>query len=309
MVVAVVLLVLARAESDPYFAWRSPPRDSSAALDRAVNAALAIGLRDARAGSTCREAAAAMTAPLATTAQYFFVGPVRSWELDTVPRPGEEAALVASSVYREAPLFPFGHLIPLDPTISAGGVWFGTDKIGHFFTNGLRAFDRFAVVRTRGASEATAVREAISLGVDEENGWLGLGVCGVFSTADIHANLAGLRFYRALCDGGELRELDGRWQLTVPFRISRWVDPCWDESFAPSAFSPSEVPAIDAALPELCPLLETAPVRNQRAAYRRRGCAPAVATELSRLVAVGVAPDASRWSIDVVCAASAASSQ
>lgn len=298
MIFAFVVL-LASAESDPYYAWRSPPRDSTAALDRAINAGLTAGLRGARA-RTCRDAAAALTAPLASTAQYYFVGPVRRWELDTVPRADE--SFETTSVYRLAPLFPFGHVIPLDPTISAGGVWFGTDKLGHFFTNGLRAFDRYASARARGVDEAGAVRAAILLGVEEESGWLGLGVCGVFSYADIHANLSGLRFFRALCEEDELVEGESGWTLTVPFRMARWVDPCWDESFAPSAFAPSEAAALDAALQEVCPLLEAPHVRGQRAAYRARGCSPFVEAELARLVAAGLAPDATRWSIDAACA-------
>jgi hypothetical protein len=296
-------LLSAAAESDPYFAWRAAPADSAAAVDRAVNAALRKGLQRTTRSMTCREAAQTITAPLSTTAQYYFLGPVRRWRVDVVPRDAAgRAALAQVSVYRDAPLFPFGHAIPLDPTMNVDGVLVGTDKLGHFFNNGLRSYDRYREALTSRGDERAAWRAAALLGVEEEAGWLGMGVCGVFSFADIHANLAGLRFYRALCDEGELvlGEEHG-WHLTTPFRIARFVDPCWDESFATSAFAPSEHAALDAALPAVCVLFESDAVRARRATYARRGCAREASAVLDALVAERAAPDPSRWSVDAVC--------
>lgn len=298
-----VWFLLPSAESDPYFAWRvAPPRDSAATVDRVVNAAFTEALRNVGPDSTCREAAAAMTAPTSTTAVYYFLGPVRRWGIDVVPHdPNEHELLQRWSIYRNAPLAPLGHAIPLDPIMNVDGVLFGTDKLGHFFTNGLRAYDVYRATRDRGGDEREALRASILLGVGEESGWLGAAVCGVFSYGDLYANMSGLRFYASLCDDGELALVDGAWRLTAPFRIARFVEPCWDESFAPSAFLPPERPAIDAALRETCSLLDDPRVSARRRAYAERGCSRAVANEIAALVRDGAAPDASRWSIDNVC--------
>jgi hypothetical protein len=297
-----LVLLLAAAESDPYAAWYVAPSDGARGIDRAVTVGIMRALKErVPAGASCRQAATAIARELSPTAIYYFIGPVRRWRIDAVPRPGDDE-LAGRSIYRNAPLLPFGRLIPLDPTIGVDGVSFGTDKLGHFFTNGLRAWERYLDVRAAGGSEEDGLGAAILLGVQEEAGWLGMGVCGVFSYADIHANMSGVRFFRSLCEEGGLVEHHGRFALHAPFRIRQHVDPCWDESFATSAFSPSEWAAVDKALLELCPLLDDPSVRARRDEYRRRGCNTAVVAELARLIAEGTAPDPSPWAIDRVCA-------
>jgi hypothetical protein len=291
------------AETDQYFAWRHPPADSTKQIDAAVNAALARGLARANAdgAATCRDAAAAMTAPLSSTARYYFVGPVRAWHLSVEPAGTDEQWQVAGSgLYRYGGLAPFGRIIPLDPTVKVGVVLFGTDKIGHFFTNGVRYFDRFLAARAGGASDDDAVRAAIASGVDEEAGWLGMTPSGVFSFADLQANERGLAFFRALCDGGELAVVDGRWTLTVPFSIARWVDPCWDESFSPNAYAKDAADAIVRALTEMCPALSAPDVVARRRAYRAMGCSGAGVPRA--WMKEGRVPDPSRFDIDRVCA-------
>lgn len=294
------------AESDPYWGWRSPPRESARAIDGAINRLLVRGLADVNAAriTSCREAVALFTAPLKVTSEHFFRSAMRPWTMDRSPSDDRQReAFDDASVYRRAPLFPLGHFVPLDPTLQADGVLFGPDKIGHFFTNGLRSYHRFLAARAAGADVDAAELAAVRYGVDEENGWLGLGIDGVFSFADLHASLAGVRFYRALCEGDELtRADDGRWTFSPLFAMARWIDPCWDESFNPSAFAPSEADAVSGALLEVCPLLDDAVVQTRRQRYRTRGCHEGTSAVLDALILDGVAPSPVRWDIERACA-------
>lgn len=301
------------AEYDPYWGWRAPPRDSTVQINRSLNALFVQGLADVNAArpTTCREAARILTAPLVVTSSHFFRSGMRHWTMDRSPR--DERArkhFDEVSVYRDTPLFPFGHFVPLDPTLQADGVLFGPDKIGHFFTNGLRSWQRSLDARAAGATHEDALLEALRYGVVEEKGWLGFGIDGVFSFADLHAMAAGVRFFDALCDerapqlqlGG-----DGRWSLASLFRIEEHVDPCWDESFTPNAFTEREGDNVARALLEVCPLLDDPAVIARRAEYSRRGCHAPTRAALDRLVATGEAPDPSRWDIARVCRSPSAS--
>jgi hypothetical protein len=193
--------------------------------------------------------------------------------------------------------------MPLDPAVRVGDVLFGTDKIGHFFTNGLRYFDRYIEVRAAGGSEDEAVRAAVISGVVEESNTLGLGVSGIFSYADLQANDRGLRFFRELCEGDDrlLVEKDGRWSLRAPFAIERYVDPCWDESWNTNAFLPREGPAVLRGIEELCPHWTTAGVRERRMSYERMLCHSRSRPILDELRAAGLIPDPAEWAIDDVC--------
>jgi hypothetical protein len=282
---------LAGAETDPYYAWFHPPRDSTAAINRAINRALDDGLSEVNRAppASCRDAAASITAPLGRTAAWFFAGSTRAWGVDHSPRNNREYAnrFRRESVYRDAPLFPFGSLVPLDPTVRVGDILFGTDKIGHFFTNGLRYYDRY--LATGSVSAATET------GVAEENGGLGVAVSSVFSYADLQANDRGLAFFRELCEGGGLRRTDsGGWLLARPFDIARFVDPCWDEGYNASSFAGMSEQPIKDAIVAMCPRWRS----DRSVVERRRAYARIMAARGLRCIAIEGPP---RTSVADLC--------
>lgn len=298
------------AETDPYYAWLHPPRDASPMLDRMVNARLARGLSEinrqaSRARITCRDAAATMASTLGDTAMHFVWGGVRSWDVWRSPqtRTEYEDVFRRESVYRYALLFPVGSMVPLDPAVRVGDVLLGTDKIGHFFTNGLRYFDRYLEVLATGVGEREAVRAAVMVGVLEEANRLGMGVSGIFSYADLHANDRGFAFYRALCEGPEPELVfdGGRWALRAAFSFERWVDPCWDEGWNPSAFAAREAPPVRRAIEELCPRWRHPRVQERRARYRAMACTSDSAPVLEELIARALIPDPGPWNADSIC--------
>lgn len=288
-------------ETDPWYAWLHPPRDGTAALNRAISERFARGLQRVNAkqnpaGSSCRDVAATMVSPVRTAALYFFAGDLGSWGVDYSPRSASELFdAAASGAYQHLP-----RLLPFDPAMRAGVVLFGTDKLGHFFTNGLRHYDRYRAARAVGASEDEALRAAITQGIAEERTWLGMYASGIFSYADLEANHQGVLFFRSLCEDGGLALVDGRWTLAAPFDIARWVSPCWDEAFAPSYFRRFPE-AAKRGLAALCDTLDRESVRDRRQRYREHACTSTSTRVVGELVARGELPDPSPWSYEAVC--------
>lgn len=285
-------------ETDPWYAWVHPPRDGTEALNQAINERFRHGLSFTNKGMTCREAAARMTMSMRTAAFFFFLGDLSTWGVDYTPRTASE--YFEQTTQRGSYRHMYG-LMPLDPAMRSGDVLFGTDKLGHFFTNGLRQYDTFEKARADGLDEHEAMRRAIEDGVREEQTWLGLYPSGIFSYADLEANHQGVVFFRSLCEGGALVRSDDTWTLREPFDIARYVSPCWDEAYRPSYFSR----AADAAregLREMCSDLARPDVRARLAAYRQRGCASEALRVVDEMVRRGDLPDPTPWSFSHVCA-------
>lgn len=301
LVFALVLFCTGSAranETDPWYAWVHPPRDGTAAINNAINERFAHGLTFTNGDMTCREAAERMTKSMRTAAFFFFLGDLSTWGVDYAPRTASEyfEQTATNGSYRHI----YG-LMPLDPAMRSGDVLFGTDKLGHFFTNGLRQYDTYRKARAGGASEDEAMERSIEAGVREEQTWLGLYPSGILSYADLEANHQGVLFYRSLCEGGGLVRSEDAWTLREPFDIARHVSPCWDEAYRPSYFSR----AADAArrgLREMCPDLSRPDVRARLEAYRAQGCRSASLRVVNERVKKGELPDPSPWGFSRVCA-------
>jgi hypothetical protein len=268
------------AETEPHYGWQHPPADGSAAIDAAVNARMQAALHDLnarpdRARLPCSDVALAVTAPLWATAGWYFVGLTRSWRLDVRPASATEYVddFLPVSTYRDAHLWPFGKFVPFDPAVRTGDVVFGTDKLGHLFTNGARAYRRYVRALNDGEPMDEAEQLAWMVGVNEEHGILGRWASGIFSFADLEANASGLRLHRALCEGPApgLTFVDGRWRQR-PFAIATWVTPCFDEAFEPSAYPEDDRDAVQTSIRALCPRFLREDVQQRWQALRTRGC-------------------------------------
>jgi ankyrin repeat protein len=89
-------------------------------------------------------------------------------------------------------------------TIQAFGVYFGTDKVGHFTDMGMHYFRAFHTAREAGSSIDDALMAAVRIGthgpIYSERGLLGLKTAGAYSNADLVANFMGMCFYRNLTE-------------------------------------------------------------------------------------------------------------
>ena len=123
-------------------------------------------------------------------------------------------------------MFGFG------PTIRVNGVYIGTDKIGHFFSQGRKFYRRYR----RMGDETQAARWSIVT----ETGLFGRLTTGVLSNADLVANYEGYRFYRSLFEAGVVhgkvaifRWLDDRPVRQRAFTWADHINPFWDEALNP----------------------------------------------------------------------------
>lgn len=128
----------------------------------------------------------------------------------------------------------------------------GTDKLGHFFMQGLDYFKR---VDSEGASLDIVLRHEHG-----EDGVWGLRMTGVKSYADMAANYQGYRFWSALyrgerpyarCENGR------RWVKAREFTWADYVTDAWDEAINCSEFNPRLGERVRASLARMglnCPV-------------------------------------------------------
>jgi hypothetical protein len=100
-------------------------------------------------------------------------------------------------------------------------VCIGSDKLGHMTENGFNAFMSSEPIAGGSGGEETA----LEVGKTEEERMFGLQSTGVFSNADIAANLAGRQLYKDIVDDEGMR-----------FDITNYISPSWNECINPSLF-------------------------------------------------------------------------
>ncbi|MGF1547478.1 MAG: hypothetical protein ACFCUG_09130 [Thiotrichales bacterium] len=144
---------------------------------------------------------------------------------------------LAQSIYQdlslvEAPtLVTYGALAGL---IQVHGVLIGTDKLGHFFSDGQTYFRRYH-------QQGLPIADTLLGGEISELSVFGSMVTGIFSYADLVANFQGMRFWNRVL--GEAPDIlsqrrphpyiacaNGRLQRTHDFDWRDYVDPAWDEA-------------------------------------------------------------------------------
>jgi hypothetical protein len=114
-------------------------------------------------------------------------------------------------------------------TIRVNNQLIGTDKIGHFVSQGRKYYRRY---RKSGSEEQAAERAAFT-----ERAIFGRMSNGIYSNADLVANYEGHRFFRSLFEDGIvpgktaiLRWENGGWVVQRPFDWADHVNEYWDEA-------------------------------------------------------------------------------
>jgi hypothetical protein len=88
--------------------------------------------------------------------------------------------------------------LTISSTINVYGSQFGTDKIAHIFQQGYTYYRIYNNALKKKLSREAALRKAIGWGRTSERTFYGTWVSGVYSNADLCANLIGMRFYQGL---------------------------------------------------------------------------------------------------------------
>ena len=248
----------ARSAEVDSFTHRRPLADSAPALNAVVNRWMARAVEEANrppmllTGEEEEEILATgcdsdrLESALVGRLVGFIVGPLESLvnhsrSLDVIRVPFEQS-IYRDFQFKESPVISLTRRMAT--LVRIGDVYVGSDKFGHFFTEGHTYYRLYATAGRR---------SALTFGEVTESTFYGELTTGIFSFADLAANLNGLRFWNEI-EGRLPDPLTGRpvlqpyvecrlgrWHLTRRFDWRDYVDPAWDEAVNCSDFRNDEL--------------------------------------------------------------------
>lgn len=202
-------------------------------------------------------------------------------------------------------IWPF--IMPVMQNMNVNGVYFGLDKLDHFFSSGRRYFNIYVNKRKKGFTHEEAMKAAVNFGVSwvEESGILGTWAIGIFSYADLESNFQGMQMGIDLCcrkDPLLVQDKDGRWKINRPIDVRKYINPLWDEAFNNNYLAKYRRRKVQKKIREkYCELGKTKEVRSRWKRYQN-ALKPSFHTEyLTRLIEEGKIPNPSPQSISKVC--------
>jgi hypothetical protein len=164
------------------------------------------------------------------------------------------------SVYRGAPILArrVNFLFGVGATIRLAGSLVGSDKLGHFFSQGLKYY--------RSHLDGWSESRIAGRGRFNERWLFGQLTTSIYSNADLVSNWEGYLFYRGLFEDGIVagkpalvRFEKGGARLARAFTWSDHVNDYWDEALLPSYWSPALERAMKPRVEALCPDYERVP--------------------------------------------------
>lgn len=150
---------------------------------------------------------------------------MESSEVEKLDTPAHDSIYTGHPIYatRVAGLFGVG------PTLKINGVLVGTDKLGHFLSQGRKFYRRWVKMGDE--------RQAAEQSAYTERALFGQMTTGSYSNADLVANYEGYLFYRSLFEDNIipgkpaiLAWKNDRWLMQRPFDWSDHINDYWDEA-------------------------------------------------------------------------------
>ena len=295
-------------ETDPFLVLDVRLDDSAGAANEYVNTVIRQRLDRLRAGSsklTCEEVVPIIFNGFRQTPR----PRITRWVLNDASLdrfPDSDVGRV--SYYRQSVLgMPFygAFGVPLGRIINIGGVYFSADKLGHFFSFGLRYQRRFLRARGHGMSDAEALRVVVGWGFRSELGVVGGTSTGIISFADLEANYQGFRFARSLCDPDSpahlIRDGDLKWSISGPVDLRDYVNAAWDEAFNPNIYVKRRWKNIRERMLAHCGKLHSSPATERFRGYRETYRPSTSAGIVDELVVLRGLPRRETFSLGSVC--------
>ena len=219
-------------ETDQYSNRASPVADSLTHMDEQVNLVIARILNRKRAPQTEKAFARALYHGLGS---WHWVDKIESWAakshvVEKYPQTRRD------SIYKAMPFWAtrVNYVFGVGRTFRVNDVMVGSDKFGHFISQGYKYFLRELRYRTE--------TEIIAQGAAAEYWLFGKITTGAYSNADLVANYEGWRFYQSLfrdnvIDGKPalLTRRAGRLVQQRPFTWADHINDYWDEALNPSS--------------------------------------------------------------------------
>jgi hypothetical protein len=190
---------------------------------------------------------------------YYWVDKIEKWAMES-PDIQRLQPSRRESIYQGHPIWAsrVAGLFGVGPTIRLNKQLIGTDKLGHFFSQGKKFYRRYEL--THDELQA-AKRSAFT-----ERAIFGQMTTGVYSNADLVANYEGYLFYRSLFEDDIIPgkkailawQVD-HWIIQRPFTWADHVNAYWDEAVNVSHYDRLLYSYIKRRLMKFCPDYRAAP--------------------------------------------------
>ena len=164
------------------------------------------------------------------------------------------------SIYQGHPIWAtrVAGMFGVGPTIKVNGVLIGSDKLGHFLSQGMKFWRRYE----KYLDEARAAEHSAYT----ERALFGQATTGVYSNADLVANYEGFRFYRSLFEDDVipgkkaiLKWTGEGWEIQRSFTFADHVNEYWDEALNINHYDEKLYPFMRERLETFCPDYYQAP--------------------------------------------------
>ena len=221
-------------ETDQYSNRDQDIADAAPVLNDKINETIRAVVADQSDG---RDELAVVDAIYKRIGGWHYVDKLERWAMET-PELERLATGRGDSIYSGYALWSMrpSTLIGIGKTIRLNDELVGTDKIGHFISQGRKYYRRYL----KTGSETDAARRSVLT----EKAVFGKLMTGSFSNADLVANFEGYRFYRSLFEDGvvlgkpAILRWDGDgWEVQREFDWADHVNAFWDEALNPNHYT------------------------------------------------------------------------
>lgn len=268
-----VVPLVAAYESDQYSNRLVPVKDSLEVLDRRVNDTLAKIAREWDEPNDEDRNLRFAKAVYHELGGLHWADKIERWASKT-PLVDKYPRVRYDSIYQGLPIwgrrinFFFGVCV----SIRLNDVIIGSDKLGHFFSQGLKYYKR--------TEHGWSRERVVEFGATAERFMWGQLTTGIFANADLVANYEGMRFYQSLFEEGIVEGKgpimawrDGKPHQLRPFTWADHVNDYWDETLNPSHVVDALYTGLRERIRSMCPLYEKEPsafiAENDEALWRR----------------------------------------
>ena len=237
-------------ETDQLTNRQTPLADSTELLNEQVNLAIEEAVLD---WIGRRDDWKVVTAIYHDIGGHHWVDKIERWAMDS-----EEVERLQpsgrQSIYQGHPLYAtrVAGLFGVGPTIKLNGQLIGSDKLGHFLSQGRKFYRRYLkyLDESKAAEHSAYTERAL----------FGQMTTGVYSNADLVANYEGLLFYRSLFEDGIipgkpaiLAWQDDGWVIQRKFTWADHVNEYWDEALNVNHYDAWLYPHMKERLLKFCP--------------------------------------------------------
>ncbi len=262
----ILLIVILLSAVQPCFAYETdqfsnrlkPIRDATALLDKRVNQSIEKAIANWKGP---RDDWKVINAIFHDIGGYHWVDKIERWAMKS-PEIEHLQTSRRESIYQGQPFWAtrVAGIFGVGPTIKVNGQLIGSDKMGHFLSQGRKFYRRYlkSGLESQAAEHSAYTERAI----------FGQMTTGVYSNADLVANYEGYRFYRSLFEDdiipgkkAILSWQENKWVINRPFTWADHVNEYWDEALNINDYDSLLYPYMKERLLSFCSDYFTAPER------------------------------------------------